>query len=294
MKPQDNSTDIWFTEAELPYSKQDIKISVYYTKLLYDEKSPFGHIQVFDTPFFGHMLALDGIIQVAEKDEFIYHEMMVALPALLHSHPKNILIIGGGDGGAAKQALRIKSVEKIVQVEIDENIVQVSEKFLPSVSEGALRNDKVELVIADGKEYIQNSKDKFDIVVLDLTDPLPGGPAEELFAEPFYQDVKRILSDDGIMTTHCGSLLFQPDEAKMLTNRLKRVFKEVTLHHAMIPTYQLSLFGFLVSSPTEHRIDKETITERLQSLQGKCKYLSPEIFFSSKVLPPYLEELVTP
>src|SRR5919112_6103941 len=124
----------YFTEAELPYERVGIEISVLVTETLLDEKSEYGHIQVFDTAFFGKMLVIDRIIQTTVYDEFIYHEMMVILPSLRIGEPRSVVIIGGGDGGATKQALRVKSLRKIVMAEIDTTVIDVSKKFLPEIS----------------------------------------------------------------------------------------------------------------------------------------------------------------
>src|SRR4028118_1795240 len=125
----------YFTEAQLPYGKEGIKISVLVNETLLDEKSKHGHIQVFDTAFFGKMLVIDGIIQTTVYDEFVYHEMMVILPSLRIEKPQSLLIIGGGDGGAVKEALRVKSLKKIVMAEIDTAVIEVSRKFLPEISD---------------------------------------------------------------------------------------------------------------------------------------------------------------
>lgn len=280
----------WFTEAELPYSKQDIRLSSRYTEVLFDKKSPFGHVQIFDTPFYGRMLTLDGIIQVAEKDEFIYHEMMVTLPAIKHGEPKSILVVGGGDGGAVKQAVTLPGVERVVLVEIDTSVIDVCQTYMPSIADGSLQDSKVEVIIADGKKYIEETKEKFDLIVLDLTDPVPDGPAEALFTDTFYQSVKNCLKPGGIMSTHCGSLLFQPEEAGELKTRLEKVFKDVVLHYAIIPTYQLSYFGFLIASDEAHQTTTEEVATRIKAISRPLKYLTPAIFENSTVLPPYLEK----
>src|SRR4028119_971357 len=151
----------YFAEAELPYGKEGIKISVLVSETLLDEKSEYGHIQVFDTAFFGKMLVIDGIIQTTVHDEFVYHEMMVILPSLRIEKPQSLLIIGGGDGGAVKEALRVKSLKKIVVAEIDTAVIEVSRKFLPEISGGAFDDPQVELVIQDGAEYVREHKAEF-------------------------------------------------------------------------------------------------------------------------------------
>jgi spermidine synthase len=284
-----DSNNEWFTEAILPYSDPVLRISSKISDVIYDQNSKFGHVQIFDTPFYGKMLTLDGIIQVAEKDEFIYHEMMITLPAVKHGNPRNVLIIGGGDGGAVKQALRIKSVEKVVMVEIDQSVIDTCEKYIPSIADGSLSNPKVEVIIQDGKEYIENSLEQFDLIAMDLTDPIPDGPAADLYEESFYAKVNERLSEGGFLSTHCSSLVIQPEEAKTMIPRLRNVFKNVTLHSAVIPTYQLTSFGFLIATNSTETISSEKIDKGFSNISGESKYLSKEMYYASSVIPPYLD-----
>ena len=289
-----NDKDNWFIEGGLPYSEQNIQLSVRTTNTLFDKQGPFGHIQIFDTPFFGRILVIDEIINIADRTEFIYHEMMVTLPCIQHGNPKSVLIIGGGDGGAAKHALRIKGVERIVQVEVDEMVVDACREFMPSLADGALDDPKVELIIGDGIEYVKNSNEQFDVIVLDVSDPVEGGPAENILSAEFYNDVKNRLKGDGVMLTHCGSLIFQARKSAVIVDRLKKIFKNVTMHVALIPEFELTEFGFLVCSNLEqgHDIIQDEVGTRYSSLLNEnCKYLSPEVYNSSKVLPPYIQKL---
>ena len=235
----------WFTEKELPYSSNSIRISTKINSVLFDQKSDFCRIQVFDTPFYRRMLVMDGIVQTTEIDEFIYHEMMVIAPSLYHGNIKRALVIGGGDGGSIRQAVRIKSLQKVTMVEIDQVVIEASKAHIPTVSGGAFSNKKVEVIVGDGKKYLEKSKEKFDLIVLDLTDPFPDSPAVNLFMEPFLHTVKKSLAAGGILAMQCGSLLFQPEEVSTITKRLRRIFSLVRSHNAVVPGYQLSSFGFL-------------------------------------------------
>ncbi|MFO0920419.1 MAG: polyamine aminopropyltransferase [Candidatus Saccharimonadales bacterium] len=284
-----DSSGKWFTEAELPYADPTVRISTKIDGIVYDQKSPFGHIQIFDTQFYGRMLTLDGIIQVAEKDEFIYHEMMIILPAIKHGNPKKVLIIGGGDGGAVKQALRIKSVEKVVMVEIDQSVIDMCGQYIPSIANGSLDDPKVEVIIQDGKEYVENCNEKFDLIAMDLTDPIPDGPSANLYEKEFYEKVKELLSEDGALSTHCSSLVIQPDEAKMILPKLQSVFDEVALHTAVVPTYQLTSFGFVIARNVKTNKDPEFVTKSMGNISDKPKYLSKDMYFASAVIPPYMD-----
>lgn len=151
------------------------------TKVLYDNNSSLQHIQVFENDRFGRVLTLDGVVQTTQGDEFIYHEMLTHVPILAHGNATRILIIGGGDGGMAREVLRHKSVEKVTMVEIDEGVVAFSKTYLPSLSNGAFDDPRLDLVIADGADFMVTSTDEFDVIIIDSTDPV--GPGEVLFTE---------------------------------------------------------------------------------------------------------------
>jgi spermidine synthase len=279
----------YFTEAGLPYGREGIRISVLVNETLLDAKSEYGHIQVFDTAFFGKMLVIDGIIQTTVYDEFVYHEMMVILASLRIEKPQSILIIGGGDGGAIKQALRVKSLKRIVMAEIDMTVIDVSREFLPEISDGAFDDPRVELIVQNGAEYVRRHKAEFDLVVLDSTDPVPRSPAEYLFTEEFYHEVKDALTPGGVVALHGGSITFQPAEVTTLVQRLRRVFKYVDLYPAIVPAYQLSLFGFINASDQPQARTAE-VERWMQNIEGQNKYLSSEVYETLGVLPPYIQK----
>lgn len=278
--------NFWFSEKGLPYANDTIEIKVFVDEVLHDEQSKYAHIQVFSTPFFGKMLVIDDIIQTTERDEHIYHEMMVLLPSIRMGNPHNILIIGGGDGGAIKQALRIKSIERVVQVEIDERVTEVSKQFLPSLADGGFEDQKVEVLFIDGAKYLKQHKDEFDIIVLDLTDPKPDSPAEQLFEKQFLTDVKNALTQNGVVAIQSGSLLFQKEWVDTFSKRMTEIFPWVRLHTAVVPAYQLSPFAFIYASPKPlPELSADEVKSLFQNINGDNKYLSPEMFNASSVIP---------
>lgn len=280
-----------FVENALPYGRTGVQIEIRVNRVLYDEPSEFGQVQVFDTEFFGRMLVIDGIVQTSLLDEFIYHEMLALTPLLRHDHPKRVLIVGGGDGGAARQALRMRPVESVVQVEIDPRVVQVCRKHLPEISGGAFEDPRCRLVIDDGARFVARTRERFDVLILDLTDPLPNSPAETLFEPEFLRACKQALAPGGVLSMQCGSLTFQPDEVATMVRRLRSVFPHVTLHHAVVPSYQLTSFGFLIGSEQPPPC-QERVAQRFSQIDGPCRYLSPEIYRASQALPPYLGQIV--
>jgi spermidine synthase len=163
----------WFTEAQLPGGRGGIRIGIEVSEQLVDEPTEFGHIEIYDSPFFGRFLALDGIVQVSESDEFIYHEMMVTLPGLLHGSPERFLILGGGDGGALKHALRFPSCVAATQVEINDRVRELCALHLPGVSDGAFDDPRANLVCGDAFEAVRDGATAYDVITLDLTDPTP-------------------------------------------------------------------------------------------------------------------------
>jgi len=284
----------WFTEADLPLGRGGLRLQVRVDRILHDEVTPYGHVQIFDSEFHGRFLALDGIIQVAEKDEYIYHEFMVTLPGLLHGSPERILILGGGDGGAVRQATRFPSVRRIVQAEIDDTVTLACREYLPSISDGAFDDPRVELITADAFDYVADTDEEFDLIVLDLTDPVPDGPAARLFEESFYASVRSRLAAGGIMSLQCGSLIFQLSEVVEQIAYMKAVYPFVQFRQAVIPSYQLTSFGFLYGSAeplpamTEQVFDKRSTT-----LTGQNQFVNYPIYLASSALAEDQKEFLT-
>ncbi len=257
--------------------------------VLYDEKSEFQHIQLVDTHEYGKMLLLDGIVQTTEKDEFFYHEMMVHVPMLAHPDPKQVLIIGGGDGGVLREVLRHPQVEKAVMVEIDPNVVDFSKKYLPSINNGAFEDKRAELVFADGAEYVEKTGNIYDVVIVDSPDPT--GPARVLFSEKFYFQVHRLLNRDGIMVRQTGSLQIQADEQKQAYQVLKNIFTCVAFYVYSVPTYIGGLFSSVFCSkninPNNIRFDE--IQTKAKDISLETTYYNPGIHIGSFHLPEFFK-----
>ena len=173
--------------------------------------------------------------------------------------------------------------------EVDTTVIDVSRAFLPEIADGAFDNPRVDLVIQDGAEYVREHKAEFDLVVLDLTDPVPGSPAEHLFSEEFYHEVRDALKPGGAVALHGGSITFQPAEVTTLIHRLRRVFEHVDLYPVIVPAYQLSLFGFINASDRPHAETAE-VERSMQNIEGQNKYLSSEVYETLGVLSPYIQK----
>ncbi len=267
----------WFSEM---YS-DNLELSFRVKDQLLSVKTDYQRIDVFDTYDFGKLLAIDGTVQLTDKDEFVYHEMITMMPYYSSkTAPKSALIIGGGDGGAAG-ALVSLGLKKIVNVEIDKQVVEVSKRFFPSLYK-SFKNPRVRLEIDDGVKFISTIKEKFDLVIIDSTDPV--GPAEGLFEENFYSKVKSVLSTNGIVVTQSGSPFYQPKAIRMAYNGMSDVFRYVKSYCAFIPTYPSGFWSFTMASETPFVEDNRSIKPG--------RYFNPDVYSGSARLPQFVKELI--
>lgn len=278
--------ELWVTENHTPNVRFSIKVD----KQLYSGQSEFQRIDVFDSLEFGRVLMLDGYIMLTELDEFIYHEMMVHVPMCVHPEPRNVLVIGGGDGGTVRELTRYDSVEQIDLVEIDEEVVRVCEEYLPQTA-GELNDPRVNKIFEDGLKYIRHHEDEYDVILVDSTDPF--GPGEGLFTREFYGNCFRALRDDGIMVNQHESPFYKDDAYAMQRahKRITESFPFARVYQAHIPTYPSGhwLFGF--ASKKYHPI-KDADFERWQELKISTRYYNPNLHKAAFALPTYVEELM--
>jgi len=244
-----------------PYAPVEYSYDV--EEILYKGKSKFQEIMVIRNPHFGKMLILDDVVQLTEKDEFFYHEMLAHVVMHALPYPKKIIVIGGGDGGVVREVLKHKTVEKVYFVEIDEEVINVSKRFFPTVASDV--NDlRVEIKIMDGAEFVMKKKPSdVDAVIIDSTDII--GFARSLFTEDFFTSVKQCLTDDGMFVTHTESLHFHKDMVIEIQELLKTVFPVVDLYTAPIATYPGNWWAFAIASkglsPRETRCNLEVTTK---------------------------------
>lgn len=236
-------------------------------EVLFESKTEHQHLIIFNNEQFGHVMALDGVIQTTEKDEFIYHEMLTHVPLFAHGNAKRVLIIGGGDGGILREVLRHPEVEHVTMVEIDAAVVDMCKQYFPKHSDGAFDDPRVNLVIADGVDFIVNNAnsengEKFDVIISDSTDP--EGPGEVLFTSRFYEGCKNSLNEGGILATQNGVSFMQIDEVKTTFNRFEGLFSDRWFYVTAVPTYvggNMTLsWGSDDASLRQHTV--ETIRER--------------------------------
>jgi spermidine synthase len=248
---------------------------------LWDGQSPFQHVQIIDTVSFGRALVLDDALQTTEADEFLYHEPLAQMPLLAHPQPRRVLIVGGGDGGALRHALMHDTVERVVQVEIDELVVTACQRWLAGIAAGAFHDPRAELVIGDGLAYLRDVSEPFDVILVDSTDPV--GPAEGLISEEFYRLAASALSENGIFTMQTGSPLLMRDELDAAATRMRCVFPIVRTYLGHVPSYPGVLWSWTAGSMT-----LDPSTPRRSAPPG-LRYYTPDVHRAAFALPAYLE-----
>lgn len=278
----------WFNETLYPDVAQRFTMS----RVIFRERTEHQDLVIFENPVMGRILALDGVIQTAEGDEFIYHEMLTHVPILAHGLAKRVLIIGGGDGGMAREALKHPGVERVTMVEIDRGVVDLCTTHIPSIGAAAFRNPKLDLVIADGAAFVKTYRDKFDVIVIDSTDP--HGPGAVLFTREFYQDCKNCLTPGGILVTQNGVPFLQPDELKNTAARLKTLFADTAFYVGAVPTYYggLMAFGWGCDSSSPRRTAVDEIAKRFAAAGIDTRYYTPELHVGSFALPRFIQKLM--
>jgi spermidine synthase len=260
------------------------------TRVLYDSETDHQRLRLFENPTYGRVLTLDGVVQVTEGDEFIYHEMMAHVPILAHGAAKRVLIVGGGDGDMAREVLRHRSVEHVTMVEIDAGVVEFSKKFLPGISAGAFDDPRLNLVIADGAAFMRDSADSFDVIISDSTDPI--GPGEVLFTNSFYGHVKRRLAPEGIFVTQNGVPFQQPDELRQTLRVFRTLWIDATCYLATVPTYAGGPMAFGWATDSEvRRVTQEVLEGRFAAAGIETRYYTPEVHKAAFALPGYVDRL---
>jgi len=260
--------------------------------VLYEEDTDHQHLVIFDNPLFGRMMSLDGATQVTTRDEFIYHEMMTHVPVLAHGHVRKLLIIGGGDGGILREVIRHKAIEKITMVEIDPAVTDFCKAHLPMISAGAFDDPRLDLVFADGAKFVADTPDRFDVIIVDSTDPV--GPGAVLFEESFYRNCAAKLNEGGVLVTQNGVPFMQPDELKSSCAKFRRLFRVASCYLATIPTYVGGpmAMGWGTNDETLKRQPLDVLEKRFATAAFNTRYYTPEVHVAAFALPRYVLDLV--
>ena len=260
--------------------------------ILYDSETSHQRLRVFDNNKLGRVLTLDGVVQTTTGDEYMYHEMLSHTPILAHGAAKCVLIIGGGDGGMAREVLRHKTVEHVTMVEIDAGVVDFSKKFLPTISNGAFDDPRLELVIADGAAFVRETEQRYDVMIVDSTDPI--GPGEVLFTDTFYDHAHALLNEDGIIVTQNGVPFMQGAELTNTMRAFKALFSDWTCYLTHVPTYAGGpmALGWGSKSEKARTVSPDVLVERFAMAKIKTRYYTPEVHKAAFALPGYIQALM--
>lgn len=275
--------NLWFTEQQT----KNLGLQARVKETLFMGKSDFQDVAVVDSFQFGRMLVLDGVFQTSVADEFIYHEMIAHVPLFTHPSPKNVLVIGGGDGGTVREVVRHGRVEKAEMVEIDGMVVEVCKKFLPEISAAMIQqHPKLTLKIGDGISHMKNAENKYDVIIVDCSDPI--GPGKGLFTPDFYRNVYKSLKADGLFVQQTESPFYHQELITYLHSEIGQLFPITKTYLASIPTYPSGLHCFTMGSK---KYDPTVVnTQNLEQLA--TRYYNKDIHKSSFVLPNFVQDLL--
>ncbi|OUJ06443.1 polyamine aminopropyltransferase [Acetobacter malorum] len=253
--------------------------------------SPFQDIVVFESESHGRVLLLDGVVQITEGDEFVYQEMLTHVPLFTHAAPRNVLIIGAGDGGVLRRVLEHPGVEKAVMVEIDGAVIELSKKYLPNIAGDAWNDPRAEVIVGDGIDYVARAADaSFDAIIVDSTDPI--GVGEVLFTDSFYEHCARVLTAEGLIVNQCGVPFMQADELHETSLRRAKFFPHVSAYVAAVPTYVGGFMTLGIASKGKSPAGQDVAAVRARAqdagILGKTQYWTPEIHVGAFNLPPYI------
>lgn len=277
----------WFEDFLHAGFRMKLKVD----KVLYEGDSDHQKLILFENETFGRVLALNNIVQTTERDEFVYHEMLTHLPLFAHGAVRKVLIVGGGDGGMLEEVLKHKGIEKVTMVEIDQAVVDFSKEHLRFICNDAFEDPRLDLVIADGVEYVETTEERFDVIIVDSTDPV--GPGEVLFTGRFYAAAKKCLAQGGVLVTQNGVPFFQGDELAGTLRCLRPLFRDATYYLAAVPAYTggMMAFGWATDNITLRQTPVERLRERYRSAGIETRQYTPEVHVGAFASPPWVSLL---
>ena len=281
------ATDSWINESLYPDWGQRFLVK----RELARVQSQFQDIVLFESFSHGRVMVLDGVIQITERDEFVYQEMLTHVPLLAHGAAENVLIIGAGDGGVLRRVLQHNGVKRAVMAEIDGEVIRLCKKFLPDIAGGAWDDPRAQVIVGDGIDYVKRAPDgAFDVIIVDSTDPI--GVGEVLFTDEFYENCARILTPRGLVVNQCGVPFMQADELRDTSLRRRRFFPHVTAYVAAVPTYVggFMTLGWSAKDAGLTTVSADVIRDRARAagILGTTEYWTPEIQVGAFHLPPYI------
>jgi spermidine synthase len=282
----------WFDESLHDGIRQSIRVD----EVLHHERTEHQELIIFRSDRFGRVLGLDGVVQTTEFDEYVYHEMLVHPPILarqaIEGEVDRVLIIGGGDGGALREVLRHPGVHATM-VEIDASVIELCREHLPNHSAGAFDDPRAEIVIADGARFVAETDDRFDVVIIDSTDPI--GPGEVLFTERFYAGCKRCLKPGGVLVTQNGVPALQGGELTSSYRRFRNLFADAGCYLCVVPTYfgGFMALGWATDDPRLRLAAVDRIAAAYAAAGLETRYFTPALFAGAFTLPAFVASLLT-
>ncbi|KAH7643516.1 hypothetical protein DERF_011092 [Dermatophagoides farinae] len=283
---KNHDNEDWFVETGVLNSDQ-CRLTIKIGRKLIEKQSKYQNILAFENEKFGRCLVLDDAIQCTELDECSYQEMISFLPLNIHPNPERVLIIGGGDGGVAREVAKHPLVKHVVQCEIDSEVVEISKKYLPFMGVG-FENEKLKLFFQDGYEYVRNHKNEFDVIITDSSDPK--GPATTLYQSEYYQALYECLRHDGIICCQAESYWFDLEFIKNLFHKVQQIFPSLAYASTAVASYPSGQIGFLIASKSKTVDFKHAKhQEKFQKIAEKLRYYSPEMHSSAFILPMFVQ-----
>ena len=279
--------------AETLFDDLGFRMSYRVDKVLYETQTEHQHLVLFEQPFFGKMLMLDGATQITKRDEFIYQEMMSHVPLFAHGNARDVLIVGGGDCGIAEEVLKHKSVRRLTQVEIDPAVVDFAKQHFPEFTKPVFADKRFESVIGDGMKYVATTAQRFDVIIVDSTDPQ--GPGKILFSRKFYAACKRCMNKGGLLVTQNGVPIFQPGELVSSISKFRRLFADGTCYIAAVPTYigGHMAMGWATDDKRLRQVPVKTLAARHRKAGGfSTRYWTPEVHAAAFALPRFIADMV--
>jgi spermidine synthase len=279
--------------AETLFDDLGFRMTFQVDKVLYELQTEHQHLVLFEQPFFGKMLMLDGATQISKGDEFIYQEMMSHVPLFAHGNARDVLIIGGGDCGIAEEVLKHKTIKHLTQVEIDPKVIEFAKEHFPEFTKPVFADKRFESIIGDGAKYVAKTDRRFDVVIVDSTDPM--GPGKVLFSEKFYAACHSCMTRGGVLVTQNGVPFFQKKELTASMTRLRRLFADANCYVAAIPVYigGHMAMGYATDNKRLRRLPAKTIAQRYRKAGAfKTQYWTPEVHVAAFALPRFIAELV--
>lgn len=257
---------------------------------LFAAKSPYQRIDIFESDFYGRVFSLDGITMTTERDEFMYHEMLVHVPMFMHPNPKKVLVIGGGDGGSVREVLKHPTVEKVVMCEIDELVVKAAKEYLHYTA-NKLDDPRVELVFEDGSKFIKQFKNEFDVIIIDSTDPT-AGQGGHLFTLEFYKACSEALKDDGVFCAQTEGIFYDYEWGATAYRRIKANFPIARMYLGFMPTYPGGMWSYTFASKVGLDPVKDFNPERVRNFKEPLRYYNEEIHVAAFALPTFVKKMI--